>query len=43
MAGYSDREFVLTEVTQNGYTLRYVHDDFKKDREIVLAAVTRYG
>ena len=34
---------VLTSVKENGYTLRYVHEDLKSDYNIVLAAVQQQG
>ena len=40
---WSDRKFVLAAVQQCGWTLRYAHEDLRKDWGIVLAAVQQYG
>jgi hypothetical protein len=40
MVDYSNREFVLKAVTENGYSLYHAHDDFKKDRIIALVAIS---
>lgn len=38
-----DRDTVLQIIQKDGYNLRYVHDEFKDDRPIVLLAVRHCG
>ena len=40
---WSDRNFVLAAVSQNGRALQYAYEDLKKDKDIVLAAVSQNG
>lgn len=39
----SNKNFMLSAVTQSGLALQYADDDLKKDKDVVLAAVTQDG
>ena len=40
---HPEREEWVNEVKKNGYELKFVSDELKNDKEIVLVAVTEYG
>jgi hypothetical protein len=43
MMDWSDKEFILEAVKQNGYSLKYASKELKNDKEVVLEAVKQNG
>ena len=40
---WTDKEYVLAAVAQNGHALKYASAELKNDKEVVLAAVAQDG
>lgn len=43
LGDWDDKEFVITQITQNGFSLQHASNRLKDDKEVVIAAVSQNG
>ena len=41
--GWRDKDVVLAAVAQNGWALKYAHEELRRDKDVVLAAMAQNG